>query len=125
MKAKINGESGLRRVFSVYKTLAYKEGKVFLITLEEFRIISSSNCFYCNSPPSNFMKMLRYDSSYTYSGMDRLNSLRGYTLDNVVPCCTECNMMKWVFSKEDFLKRIEKIYNHQNNHKDNSSLCSQ
>lgn len=41
------------------------------------------NCTYCDGalPP-------------TGHGLDRIDPLKGYTLDNVVPCCTACNRIK-------------------------------
>jgi len=108
------GESGLRRLFYSYKSQAINDGKSFLVTLEEFKFLTSSNCFYCDVTPCSVMKMPNYAlGSYIYNGLDRLNSLEGYVLNNVVPCCTKCNMMKWVLSKEDFLKHITKIFYYQ------------
>jgi len=42
--------------------------------------------------------------------MDRVDSSKGYEKDNVVPCCTRCNLMKLTYSREDFLTHAMKIY---------------
>ena len=55
----------------------------------------SKNCFYCNDN----VKI----------GIDRVDSSKGYTIDNVVPCCSKCNWMKGVLSKEDFINQCKKI----------------
>jgi hypothetical protein len=108
------GESGLLRVLGSYRFMAQKSNKEFNIPLEAFKTITSSDCFYCGSPPSKIKKMPKYAlGSYLYNGIDRLDYLKGYTLDNIVPCCTRCNMMKWVLSREDFLNHIEKILTFQ------------
>jgi hypothetical protein len=46
---------------------------------------------------------------YYYNGLDRIDSSKGYTRDNVEPCCVICNTMKWTLSKKDFLKHIALI----------------
>lgn len=62
---------------------------------------------------------LLYQAPCTYCGgntvglnLDRVDSNKGYTYTNVVPCCKICNYMKHVLSKEEFLSHILKIVNH-------------
>jgi hypothetical protein len=40
---------------------------------------------------------------YVYNGIDRLDSSKGYVLENCVPCCSEINWAKRVMSFEDFV----------------------
>jgi hypothetical protein len=106
------GEMMLHRRFCSYRADASKKAKKdFRLTFEEFKAIVSKNCAYCNSPPSHEIKAGAI--SVFYGGVDRVDPSKGYTLDNTVPCCTFCNMIKWILSKEDFLKHIEKISNYQ------------
>jgi len=42
-------------------------------------------------------------------GLDRLNNTKGYSLDNIVSCCTPCNMMKNNNTEDDFIARCKKI----------------
>ena len=111
------GESGLLRIFNGYKTDARKkEKKVFQITFEDFKNITSKNCFYCGTPPSHkrVQKSRTGDSiAYYCNGIDRVDSSKGYVLENIVPCCTLCNMIKWTLTKEDFLNHLRKILNYQ------------
>lgn len=46
------------------------------------------------------------------NGIDRIDSTKGYSADNCVPCCSKCNRMKLDHSIEDFKNHISKIYNH-------------
>lgn len=48
-------------------------------------------------------------SEINTAGIDRLDSSLGYEIDNCVPCCTKCNMMKQAHSPSDFLSHIQKI----------------
>ena len=63
-----------------------------------------------NSVP--LIKTISYKDKYELvNGIDRLDSSKGYTINNCVPCCSKCNLMKSNFKKEDFLQHISKIYN--------------
>lgn len=57
----------------------------------------------------NHYKLEEYD--ILYNGIDRINSKKGYTLDNTVSCCSTCNTAKLNMSLEDFKTWIIKIYN--------------
>lgn len=113
------GESGLRILFSDYKTSARKEGRVFDLTLEDFKSITSKSCTYCGSKPfmistsEHTKKPETKDyAAYKYNGIDRIDSNRGYEKDNIVPCCRWCNIIKRERTVEEFKIHVIKIYNH-------------
>jgi len=56
------------------------------------------------------------------NGLDRVDSLKSYTLDNVVPCCTQCNLAKLDYSLDEFKKWVSACYNHLNRPK-NDNFC--
>ena len=87
--------------YRYYKCRVGKRGFEFLLTLEKFTEIISKFCIYCgeNEKPR---------------GIDRVDNLLGYTIENSVPSCNSCNMMKKIMTKEEFLSHIEKIYLHNN-----------
>lgn len=43
-------------------------------------------------------------------GVDRVDSSKGYTIDNVVPCCDICNRMKLDKDITEFFDTIKRIY---------------
>lgn len=43
-------------------------------------------------------------------GLDRVDSSRGYTPDNVVPCCKTCNSAKSSLSLEEFRAWVRRVY---------------
>lgn len=107
------GETGLIKVMRYYKQGAVRRGIPFTLTLEDFRKLTSKNCFYCGSPPSrrSIVNTCMSDYSvYYYNGLDRIDPSQGYHIQNVSPCCFSCNVMKLNQSHEDFLKRIALIY---------------
>jgi hypothetical protein len=108
------GEVGLRIVFGKYQAHAHKKNREFKLTLEQFKNITSSNCYYCGSVPSKTQtvgKKLKtiMRSEYNYNGIDRVNNQVGYTIDNCVPCCSTCNFMKRDFRVNEFLNKCLQI----------------
>lgn len=105
---------------TVYKTLYahYRQGSlsrnfIFSITLEQFKNIITKNCHYCGSEPvvTNSSKRInKTDIPVKNNGVDRINNSLGYILENCVPCCKICNIMKNNHSSENFLNHIKKIY---------------
>jgi hypothetical protein len=102
---------GLRKLHYRYKFRAKKiYTKEFDIDLEKFKELTSSDCFYCGKKPEDSMKSKSEHSAYSYNGLDRIDSNKGYTTDNVIPCCGMCNRMKLDHTQEEFKKQIIKIY---------------
>lgn len=55
-------------------------------------------------------KVILGECSAHVNGIDRIDSSEGYTLTNVIPCCTKCNRMKLNYTTRDFIDHISKIY---------------
>lgn len=102
-----------RRVYRLYEINSRNRGYSFKLSMEEFVALIYLNCFYCDAKPYN--KMTNTGSSgkkikfiLYYSGLDRKDNKKGYTLDNVVPCCKRCNRIKSdLFTYEEMLKLSE------------------
>jgi hypothetical protein len=58
-----------------------------------------SPCVYCGF----------FDLDKKVNGIDRLESSKNYTIDNCVPCCTHCNIMKGCYDPITFIERCRKI----------------
>lgn len=100
--------SALRQAWADYK----KDG----ITFEEFFELTQMNCFYCNKVPSNIItcKLAFDNNKYYYNGLDRINSDLSHTIDNVVPCCHICNIMKNDRSIKDFDVWVANVFSRIN-----------
>jgi hypothetical protein len=112
------GKAGFTRILGVYKRNAKKRNYEFLLSEQEFKIITSSNCYYCDSPPlqkSNSAGTRGYTDSgiehgqYLYNGIDRIDNSKGYILENCVPCCHQCNAAKSNMPISSFIKWIHKV----------------
>ena len=67
----------------------------FEVSLDDFRNIITSPCVYCKGPITG-----------EGGGMDRLDNSRGYELDNVSPCCTECNRVRSSTYTPEEMRRV-------------------
>jgi hypothetical protein len=110
------GQVGLNCLFLQYQGAAKRKNRDFMLTLEEFEILTSSQCFYCGNSPSSSVKSTSkmtlsgsMHTEYIYNGIDRVDSQKGYLTENCVPCCKVCNQMKMDFSQEFFFSQINKI----------------
>lgn len=107
--------SSARRVWRDY-TNRFKN--IICITFEIFLEKSQMNCYYCGIFPQNkintfiYQKSIQYNidnGDFIYSGLDRINSDRYYTEDNIVPCCIACNRAKSDYSMDEFLLWVDKL----------------
>lgn len=106
------GQSNFNQLFYGYKKSARERNYPFELTKDEFKKIVESDCKYCGSHRES-----RYKASkgtfghYFYTGCDRVDNTKGYTTENAVPCCKQCNIAKGVLGEQDFYNWISKIYN--------------
>jgi len=105
------GLSNLRTLILHYKHNAEKRRLDFNLTEKQFEEITQQNCYYCGAKPNNTSTGKRTFGDYIYNGLDRVDNSKGYTIDNVVPCCKVCNRAKDTITLQEFQDWIEKIYN--------------
>ena len=97
-----------------------KKYKEWNLSLEEFISLVRGNCVYCGDTPrvdnqwSRHKRKTILDEDYSFNGIDRIDSNKGYSIDNCVSCCPKCNTMKGVLSKNEFISHINKVYNFLN-----------
>jgi hypothetical protein len=117
-KARRNpGEAGFNDLYNEYRKRATKYNRDFVLTKADFFLYTQMDCFYCGVKPSNIHishhdrseKSIKHES-YTYNGLDRVDSDGGYTIDNITTSCKTCNWAKNNMSQEDFLNWIKNIY---------------
>tara|TARA_Y100000310_G_C20046907_1_gene518723 strand:+ start:61 stop:498 length:438 start_codon:yes stop_codon:yes gene_type:complete len=94
-----------------YKKRAIQNGWDFTLSRKTFRNLTQQDCHYCGSPPTRNTSVTTTHtiSEYKYNGLDRIDSSKGYTLDNVVPCCGVCNHAKHTMPYKDFIGWLDRI----------------
>lgn len=127
-----DGQTSFNNLYTICKGGARRRNLEFSLTKEEHRRMISKNCHYCNSLP---IKYSRYESkiksdikkhlkvhitevavarSWIYvNTIDRMDSSKGYTMDNCVPACWDCNYMKMDCPYEKFISQVRKIVEFQ------------
>lgn len=111
-RSKVKGYASFKLVWRSYLNGAKERGFEFKLSEDEFRVITKQNCFYCGCAPSKVMDNKNNTGKYIYNGIDRLDSNKGYTLENCVPCCTQCNYAKSDYPLSEFIAWIERAYSH-------------
>lgn len=109
--------SHVHRYFETYKRSALSRGLAFDLTVDEFREIIEMDCFYCGAHPKEKKIGETCSGTYRCNGIDRADNNLGYTKENSVPCCSECNFCKGTLSKDKFLDLVRKVYEHSFNTK--------
>lgn len=88
-----------RALYSTYKRRAELKNIVFEITIKEFLNIIAKPCHYCARPVT----------PQSSNGIDRIDNMNGYTLDNVLPCCSECNIMRTLLPYNEFIDTCKNV----------------
>ena len=110
-----DGVASFNSLYGRYKSCANKRGLVWELNQQQFAELTQKNCYYCNAEPHQIIKAHGCKSSYTYNGVDRIDSSTGYTLSNCVSACGRCNIAKNNMTGQEFKTMIKKIYDHWGN----------
>jgi len=84
--------------YSNYKKSAFTKQLVFEIDKETFITLVTSSCHYCGIVQEK-----------GFNGLDRLDSAKGYVMENCVSSCEMCNYMKKCMSPDVFVKIAQHI----------------
>ena len=84
------------RRWTTYHTNAKKTNRKWALSRQQFATLIHAPCHYhgCHTEAL---------------GIDRVNNLGHYTIDNCVPCCERCNCMKGELTYDEFLYQIRLI----------------
>lgn len=100
-----------RAVYSGYAERAKSRHLTFELTFADFLSLTSKACGYCGIAPNS---VRRHGAGsrwhyYTYNGIDRVDSSRGYAADNMVTCCARCNRAKLNSPVADFHAWLDQV----------------
>jgi hypothetical protein len=73
----------LKGMYNALNSDAKRGGRLVNLTFAEFSVLRTQPCFYCGGKLSE-----------TGQSLDRKDNSLGYTTENVVPCCWNCNETK-------------------------------
>lgn len=121
-------EVNRRQCIQGYVRGAQKRGLSYELSEAEFVKLTKQNCHYCGAEPSNVFNLKKPDGTpkaaapFIYNGLDRVDPSKGYSWDNCVPCCYDCNKAKNAMSPERFQAWLHRVYNHYIMEKTSGSL---
>lgn len=84
-----------------YKSRAKRRKIEYKLSYEEFVQFWQKSCHYCGGVINTV-------------GLDRVDNSKGYEIDNIVPCCWNCNDMKSNLTTKEFISHAFDIYHYKN-----------
>ena len=103
---KITNFKCYQSIISKYKSDSKIRGLKFKLTDIESLVIIQSPCYYCGLIAETLYPYKGVKVKLRYNGIDRLDSSLDYYIENTVPCCYKCNIMKNTLSYEEFIGHI-------------------
>lgn len=104
-------DRALTHIMNGYKAHTIQRGQEFTIDRATFLRLIKKDCYWCGSKPNNKLKgsvifhlkgQDHSDYEFLYNGLDRIDNTKGYTEDNVNPCCYVCNRARNNMLFEEF-----------------------
>jgi 5-methylcytosine-specific restriction endonuclease McrA len=89
--------------FAVYKSGARVRKIKFELSYKQFMTLWGKPCYYCGVEIDGI-------------GLDRKDPSVGYNINNIVPCCTQCNRAKTIQTTDDFISMCIKVAKRFDNH---------
>lgn len=93
----------LRKKHKLLLKSAKTRGIKVKLNLKHYEELLQLGCMYCGID-------LQSQNGYC---LDRIDNCKGYTNDNVTPCCKECNWAKGTRNVAEFTSWVERVYNFQ------------
>lgn len=93
-----SGGSDIKETWRNIQRNAILRKILFTLTQQEFEQLVIQPCYYCG-----------FYSNYKINGIDRIDNNKGYVIDNCIPSCKMCNMIKGVNHPLAFLDKVKII----------------
>ena len=110
IQAKPEAEVRLNTIYNWYKTRARGRSFAFTLSKDEFEILIDMPCVYCGETQTSHQKKNgQSDVTFYYTGIDRVDSSKGYISGNTVSCCKICNTAKSDLPVEQFQEHFSHL----------------
>ena len=102
LQALPEGEAAFNQLIRRMKEDTKTHDREWQLTKEQVHHLTEQSCSYCGARPTQTVSTPFNTGFYIYNGLDRVDNTKGYTIDNVVPCCKTCNFAKGTMTLEEF-----------------------
>jgi hypothetical protein len=85
--------------FYAYRHNAKKRSLAFRISFKQFMSFWQKPCHYCGGKIETI-------------GLDRINNSLGYSIKNIVSCCTTCNRAKLKQTRDEYIAHCRRVARH-------------
>ena len=109
-KSSSTEESIINNLYRDYSSSAKDRKLDFDLTLEKFTELIKGNCYYCGLNNDSYRRRYSKNIIIKRVGIDRVDNLKGYTIENSISCCKTCNRMKNIMNQEQFVNKAILIY---------------
>lgn len=107
----------IRKAFMSLKTNAKSRKLAVNISENEFFKIAKNPCIYCGEKPTEKTPPKKWQVPTYLNGIDRVDNSIGYTLENSVPCCRQCNWAKRDLTLQEWNNWIDMIIENRKKNK--------
>jgi hypothetical protein len=91
------------RILRQYKRNAGNRNYIWEISDDDAITLMGEPCSYCGAEP------VEDNDGLVRNSLDRLDNAKGYIPGNIVAACFECNRMKHVMTRDEFVEHAERI----------------
>jgi hypothetical protein len=109
MKLYENEGPAIRKAFMSLKSNAKSRGLSVELSEDNFFEIAKNKCIYCDASPTEKTPPKKWQISVYLNGIDRVDNSIGYTVENSVACCKQCNWSKKDLTLEEWNLWIDMI----------------
>lgn len=96
-----------------YERKAILTSKEFDLSLNEFRSLIIQPCYYCGTTDNILKACINHVDARKVlarvNGIDRVDNRFGYSVDNCVPCCTNCNTAKMTLTVDEYINLCKRV----------------
>lgn len=107
-----NDQGVITQIILGYKRHAERRKFKWELSFQQVSNLIQQPCHYCGEEKTNCKITKNFKEGYNYNGIDRVNSSKNYTVDNVVACCKICNYAKSNLSQKEFILWLQKAAKH-------------
>lgn len=105
-----NGNATRNGIITTYRSqCARRRNLICTLSDSDFDVLFAGDCFYCGRAPFNTQTYGRYSKPFTFNGVDRVDSSKGYFIGNVVSCCKRCNRAKNDMGLDEFYDWLDLV----------------